>query len=85
MTSRFHDTKTLSLIIKHIPDKMASLLITSLISFFAEEKKSIRTQIGSCGVTFVSTRYFKREVHASMKYKVYKVKTEGSGFTLIGA
>ena len=42
MTSRFHGAKNLSSQQTRIPFKMATLSIASLLSFFLEEKKSIK-------------------------------------------
>ena len=63
---------------RHIPDKMASLSIASLISFFSEEKKSIRKGENHYKSDHVESLSYQQvvllgEVNASMKKKVYKV------------
>ena len=63
---------------QHIPEKMALLLIASLISFFSEEKKSIWKGENHYKSDHVGSLSYQqgvlcREVHASMKKKVYKV------------
>lgn len=57
---------------------MASLSIASLISFFSEEKKSIRKGENHYKSDHVESLLYQQgvlrgEVHASMKKKVYKV------------
>ena len=57
---------------------MASLSIASLISFFSEEKKSIRKGENHYKPDHVESLLYQQgvlrgEVHASMKKKVYKV------------
>ena len=57
---------------------MASLSIASLISFFSEEKKSIRKGENHFKSDHVESLLYQQgvlrgEVHASMKKKVYKV------------
>ena len=57
---------------------MASLSISSLISFFAEEKKSIERGLNHCKSDHIEALTYHQgvlrgEVHASMKKKVYKV------------
>lgn len=63
---------------QHIPDKMASLSITSLIYSFSEEKKSIRKGENHYKSDHVESLSYQQgvlrgEVHARVKKKVYKV------------
>ena len=62
----------------HAACKMASLSIASLISFFAEEKKSIERGENHYKSDHIEAFTYNQgvlrgEVHASMKKKVYKV------------
>ena len=62
---------------------MASLTIASLLSFFAEEKKSIergKNHYKSDHIELVTYKegVLRGEVHASMKKKVYKVTVSES-------
>jgi len=78
VTSRYHDAQIFSSKQTRIPDKMASLSIATLISFFSEEKKSIRKGENHYKSGHVESFAYQQgvlrgEVHASMKKKVYKV------------
>ena len=77
MTSRFHGAKNLSSQQTRIPFKMATLSITSLLSFFLEEKKSIKGENHFKSDHIEAFTYeqgvLRGEVHVSMKQKVYKV------------
>ena len=60
------------------PFKMATLSITSLLSFFSEEKKSIKKAENHYKSDHIEAFTYQQgvlrgEVHASMKNKVYKV------------
>ena len=78
MTSRFHGAKNLSSQQTRIPFKMATLSIASLLSFFLEEKKSIKKGENDFKSDHIEALTYQQgvlrgEVHASMKQKVYKV------------
>ena len=68
--------------------KMASLTIASLLSFFAEEKKSIERGENHYKSDHIESVTYNQgvlrgEVHASMKKKVYKVTVSESRIRLI--
>lgn len=78
MTSRFHGAKNLSSKQTRMPFKMATLSIASLLSFFLEEKKSIKKGENHFKSDHIEAFTYQQgvlrgEVHASMKQKVYKV------------
>ena len=78
MTSRFHGAKNLSSQQTRITFKMATLSIASLLSFFLEEKKSIKkgeTHFKSDHIEAFTYQQgvLRGEVHASMKQRVYEV------------
>ena len=76
--SRFHGAKNLSSQQTRIPFKMAMLSIALLLSFFLEEKKSIKKGENHFKLDHIEAFTYQQgvlrgEVHASMKQKVYKV------------
>ena len=78
ITSRCHGAEKLSSKQSHISIKMATLSIASLLSFFSDEKKSIKKGENHFNSDHVEAFSYQQgvlrgEVHASMKKKVYKV------------
>ena len=69
---------------------MSALSISSLISFFGEEQKSIKKgenhyKSGHVESFNYSQGILRGEVHASMRNKVYKVTVSGNGSRILTA
>ena len=69
MTLRYHGAKNLSSKQTHIPFKMATLSIALLLSFFLEEKTSIKKGENHLNSDHIEAFTYQQGVHTSMKKK----------------